>query len=94
MIITISNDNDPESVDMAVSDNNTVSIVSSGRKVVFTSDTGETLSVSSHADGFEFEYLDNEDVVQTWHLQNGFVRRVSLKGKNGSVDNVVPFPKK
>lgn len=63
-------------------------------------ESGEELIVRQRGDGFEFIYVeDSTDNIEQWYsLIHGFVRRLSLKKgasqNNGSIDNVVPFPKK
>ena len=63
-------------------------------------ESGEEVTIRQRGDGFEFIYIDTPgDNVEHWYsLIHGFVRRLSLKKgaskNNGSVDNVVPFPKK
>jgi hypothetical protein len=61
-----------------------------GPKLV--TDEGEELSICMRDNGFEVTYLDADDVEHCYSFNDGFVRRLSLKGRNAS--NVVPFKPK
>jgi hypothetical protein len=52
---------------------------------------GEELSVCMRNNGFEITYLDDDNVEHVYSFQDGFVRRLSLKGKKSRESNVVPF---
>ena len=51
---------------------------------------GEELAVCMRDNGFEVTYIDDDDVEHVYSFNNGFVRRLSLKGRK-SETNVVPF---
>lgn len=60
----------------------------------FVSSAGEELSISMRDNGFEIMYLDADDVEHHYSLNDGFVRRTSLKGRKSNHDNVVPLKRK
>lgn len=62
--------------------------------VKFTNPNGEALTVLVTEEGFVVEYDDDMDVTQTWSFKQGFVRRLSLKGKPNASNNVVPLVRK
>ena len=59
----------------------------------FVSDDGDELSVCMRDGGFEITYLDIDNVEHVYSLKDGFVRRISLKGRKTN-DNVVPFKRR
>lgn len=63
-----------------------------GPKLV--TDDGEELSVCMRDNGFEITYIDDDNVEHIYSFHNGFVRRLSLKGKTARDTNVVPFKQK
>jgi len=48
----------------------------------FVSDNGEELHVVMRDQGFELIYVDTDEVVQTWSLNDGFVKRLSIESRN------------
>lgn len=54
---------------------------------------GEELSVCMRDNGFEVTYMDPDDVEHCYSFNDGFVRRLSLKGRKTN-DNVVPLKPK
>lgn len=54
---------------------------------------GEELSICMRDSGFEVTYLDSDDVEHTYSFNDGFVRRLSIKGRKTN-ENVVPFTRR